>query len=298
MKKVFIAGGVSIDSIIYLPEFPAPFPQTIHECRFNETIGSTGSGKALNLCRLGFDVNLHAMIGNDSYGRKAIEQLQHPNISFSYDISPDGTERHTNLMNANGERISIFTQNIPENPEIGYQQFIPMIREADFVVINLSGYSKKILPMVKEMGKPVWTDLHDYDGQNPWHSDFVKYSDYILLSSDNLPDYRPFMMQMMDEGKELVVVTHGKKGSTGLGKDGKWIEVEALTNFELVDSNGAGDAYFSGFLYGYSMGYNILKCMQTGSTAGALCINSPLLFHPELSPDAIESLCRKHFSNY
>lgn len=298
MKKVFIAGGVSIDSIIYLPEFPAPFPQTIHECRFSETIGSTGSGKALNLCRLGFDVHLHAMIGNDDFGKTAKAMLNHPNIDFRYDISMEGTERHTNLMNANGERISIFTQNIAENPEIAYQQFTSLINNADFVVINLSGYSKKILPMVKEMGKPVWTDLHDYDGQNPWHADFVRYCDYVILSSDNMPDYRPFMIRMMDEGKELVVVTHGKKGSTGLGKDRKWVEVEALSGFELVDSNGAGDAFFSGFLYGYSNGYNLLKSMQTGSIAGAMCINSPYLFHPDLSPAALESLYRKHFSHH
>ncbi|MBK6964296.1 MAG: carbohydrate kinase family protein [Bacteroidales bacterium] len=295
MKKVFIAGGVSIDSIIYLPEFPEPIPQTIHECRFNETIGSTGSGKALNLCRLGFDIRLHAMIGNDDFGRKAIEMLKHPNIGFKHDLSTEGTERHTNLMNAAGERISVFTQNIPENPEIDYQQFGPMIGDADFVVVNLSGYTKKILPMVKERGKPVWTDLHDYDGQNTWHSDFVKYSDFILMSSDNMPDYRPFMMRMIDEGKEMVVVTHGKKGSTGLDRHGNWFEVEAIRGVELVDSNGAGDAYFSGFLYGYSQGYNLLKCMQTGGIAGALCINSPLLFHPKLSPEIVESMYKNHF---
>lgn len=297
MNKVFIAGGVSIDSIIYLPEFPEPIPQTIHECRFNETIGSTGSGKALNLCRLGFDVNLHAMIGNDDFGRKAIEMLNHPDIRFIQDLSVTGTERHTNLMNAAGERISIFTQNIPENPEIDYRQFILLIADADIVVVNLSGYTKKILPMVKEQGKPVWTDLHDYDGRNPWHNDFVKYSDFILLSSDNMPDYRPFMMRMMNEGKELVVVTHGKKGSTGLSRDGKWIEVEAVPGVELVDSNGAGDAYFSGFLYGYSKGYNLKKCMQTGSIAGAMCVSSSHLFHPDVSPETLESLLGKHFGN-
>ncbi|HPG32745.1 MAG TPA: carbohydrate kinase family protein [Lentimicrobium sp.] len=296
MKNVFVAGGVSIDSIIYLPEFPAPVPQTIHECRFNETIGSTGSGKALNLSRLGFDVYLHALLGDDSFGEKAIESLNKPNLHFQFDNFRGGTERHTNLMNAAGERISIFTNNIAEEPPLSYQQFHPFINAADFIVINLSGYTKKILPMVKASGKPVWTDLHDYDGKNPWHKDFVKYSDYVLMSSDNLPDYRPFMQKMIDEGKELVVVTHGKKGSTGLTKDGHWYEAEALTDFNLIDSNGAGDAYFSGFLYGFSNGYSMHKCMQMGSIAGALCVNSDQLFHPELSTSLLENLFNKHFS--
>jgi len=295
MKKVLIAGGVSIDSIIYLPEFPAPLPQTIHECRFNETIGSTGSGKALNLCRLGFDVKLHAIIGHDSCGKKATELLDRPYLDFRYDFFEGGTERHTNLMNAAGERISIFTHNIAEEPTLDYQQFKPMIDEADFVVINLSGYTKKILPMVKTAGKSIWTDLHDYDGKNPWHADFVKYSDYILLSSDNMPDYRSFMQKMIARGKELVVVTHGKNGSTGLTKDGQWIESNALTSFGLVDSNGAGDAYFGGFLYGFSQYYDLQKCMNMGSIAGALCINSELLYHRNLSSQYLESIYPEYF---
>jgi sugar/nucleoside kinase (ribokinase family) len=295
MHKIFIAGSVSFDSIVSLPEFPAPVPQTIHECRFNETIGSTGSGKALNLCRLGFDVTLHAMIGDDIFGRKAIEMLNQPNLHFKFDVFPGGTERHTNLMNANGERISIFTNNIAENPVVDYRQFIPFISEADFVVINLSGYTKKILPLAKEMGKAVWTDLHDYDGQNPWHADYVRYSDYILLSSDNMKDYRDFMKRMIDLGKQLVVVTHGKKGSTGLDRDGFWIETEALIDFDLADSNGAGDAYFSGFLYGFSKGHNLLKCMQLGSITGALCISSPLLYNPDLSIDTLETVYKKYY---
>ncbi|MDF1548845.1 MAG: hypothetical protein P1P88_13560, partial [Bacteroidales bacterium] len=173
MKKVFIAGGVSIDSIIYLPDFPEPVPQTIHQCIFNEVLGSTGSGKALNLCKIGFNVLLHAMIGDDIYGKRAIQELAQKNLEFQYDIDPEGTERHTNIMNKNGERISIFTNTISQAPEIDYNQFLSPIQDADYVIVNLSDYTKKILPLVKELGKPVWVDLHDYDGKNPWHADYV-----------------------------------------------------------------------------------------------------------------------------
>jgi len=295
MKKVFIAGGVSIDSIIYLPEFPEPIPQTIHQCRFNETIGSTGSGKALNMCKLGFDIVLHAMIGNDSYGKFATEELKKKNLDFRCDFDSRGTERHTNIMNENGERISIFTNTITVQPGIDYKQFIPLIEEADYVVVNLSDYTKKILPMVKELGKPVWADLHDYDGKNPWHADYVKYADYVLLSSDNMTDYKPFMKKMIDEGKELVVVTHGKNGSTGLSKGGQWFDIEAITNFELVDSNGAGDAFFSGFLYGFNQGYELEKCMKYGTLVGGLCINSNKLYNNELSENLLKKLFDKYY---
>lgn len=296
MKKVFIAGGVSVDSIIYLNEFPEPVPQTIHQCVFNEAVGSTGSGKALNMCRLNFDVTLHAMIGDDSYGKYAISELQQENLSFIYDFDSNGTERHTNIMNENGERISIFTNNVSVEPQINYNQFLPLINEADYVVVNLSDYSKKILPMVKESGKPIWTDLHDYDGVNLWHEDFVKYSDFVLLSSDNMPDYKSFMQKMINEGKELVVVTHGKKGATGLNKNGEWVEIGANRSFQLVDSNGAGDAFFSGFLYAFNQGYGLEKCMKYGAIVGGMCINSDKLYNKNLSEIKINEIYNKYYS--
>lgn len=288
MKKVFIVGGASFDSIIYLPDFPGAIPQTIHECKFNETIGSTGSGKALNLCKLEFEVTLHAMIGNDIWGKKIIQSLNQPQLLFKYDYDDNGTERHTNLMNANGERISIFTNTLTIEPEINYKQFIPHINEADYVIVNLADYSKKILPMVKDLNKPIWTDLHDYDGENPWHKPFVDYADYVFLSSDNLPDYKPYMQKMIKEGKKLVVVTHGKKGSTALTPNGEWIEIPARSDFELIDSNGAGDAYFSGYLYAHNKGLPVKECMKIASMVGALCINSSQLANNNLSEELIE----------
>ena len=76
--------------------------------RLHDTVGSTGAGKALNLCRLGFDVTLHGVIGDDRYGdliRKYFGGGK--DLHFIYEINPKGSEQHTNLMDAEGRRISI-----------------------------------------------------------------------------------------------------------------------------------------------------------------------------------------------
>jgi sugar/nucleoside kinase (ribokinase family) len=68
IKKVLVAGGASFDSIIHLPSLPESIPQTIRSCIFHKTIGSTGTGKAINLSKLGLPTTLYALIGNDIYG--------------------------------------------------------------------------------------------------------------------------------------------------------------------------------------------------------------------------------------
>lgn len=59
MKKVLVNGRTAFDSIIYLKNLPKPVPQIIHNVPFNETISSTGDGKALNLTGLNVDTTLH-----------------------------------------------------------------------------------------------------------------------------------------------------------------------------------------------------------------------------------------------
>ncbi len=287
-KKVFVMGGASYDAIITLPEFPKPVPATFHRSAFKETVGSTGSGKALNLCKLGFEVNFHALIGTDWFAEQVKTAMQQPNLHFWYWQDPAGTQRHVNIMNQHGERISIFVNNSSAEPDLDYAQFRPVIAEADYVILNVTNYSRFAIPLCKELGKPIWTDLHDYDGKNPYMDDFIEASDYIFLSSDNYPDYRIFMEKMITEGKELIVCTHGKKGATALTKAGEWLEVGTM-EVELLDSNGAGDAFFSGFLYGYSSGYETQKCLRLGSVSGGLCVTSPTLAHSELSESKLEA---------
>jgi sugar/nucleoside kinase (ribokinase family) len=42
-----------------------------------------------------------------------------------------------------------------------------------------------------------------------------------------------------------------------------------------VDSNGAGDAFVSGFLYGTLTGRGVLDCARLGAVAGAFACTAP-----------------------
>ena len=228
MKKVLIIGGASFDSIIHLPGLPDPVPQTIHSCIFHETTGSTGTGKAINLSKLGISTTLHALIGADIYGEQIKMSMQSDNLTFIYDIDPLGTERHVNLMDETGRRISIFLTNSSFDPELEPEKFKPLIKENDLIILNILNYTKKLIPLCMQYQKPIWTDLHDYDGRNLYHQDYIDAADYIFLSSDNLQDYRVTMKKIMQQGKKLVVCTHGNGGSTALTSSGEWIATPIL----------------------------------------------------------------------
>ncbi|MBQ4821951.1 carbohydrate kinase family protein [Aquimarina sp. MMG016] len=295
MKKVFNIGGVSYNSIIHLDEFPEPVPTTIHHCKFKEAVANTGAGKAVSLCKLDFDVTFHSLIGRDSYGEEIINYLDQPQLNFIYDIDPQGTERHLNIMNQKGERISIFMNPMSDTPDIDYDKFSDELNSSDIVVVNISNYCRNILPLCNEVGVEVWTDLHDYDGTSGYHQDFINASDYIFLSSDNLKDYKPFMESMILQGKKIVVCTHGKDGASVITPDG-WMDIPIIDKYVMKDTNGAGDAFFSGFVYGHSKEYSIRKCMQLATISAGLCIQSDEIANHDLSAKRIDQEYQKYFS--
>jgi sugar/nucleoside kinase (ribokinase family) len=275
--------------MIYVDTFPAPVPQTLFPRRFHETIGSTGAGKALNLRRLGFEVTLHELIGDDLYGEMVSTYLRDAGIGFIHDPAPDGTQRHVNLMDADGRRSSLIVRPGPSNPTFDAARIGALIPQSDYIVLNISDYCRQLIPQIRQHGKPIWTDLHDYDGANPYHRDFVEAADYLFLSSDALPEYWAFMERQVATGKRLVVCTHGRHGATALTPDGEWIETPIVDSYERRDTNGAGDAFFAGVLYGHARGLPIARCLRLGTIVSGLCVSSSELAYEELSPALVES---------
>lgn len=296
MKKILVIGGTTFDSIIHFDELPKPEPQTIFYAPFNETIGSTGAGKAINLAKLNVNCTLHSIIGNDIYGQKIISGLEKAGVNFIYDIDEKGTERHVNLMDSKGNRISIFVTQSSGDLILNIDRIEELIKESDIIVLNIIGYTKQLIRIIKKYNKPIWTDLHDYSVGNPYHEDYIELADYIFVSSDNMSDYKQIMESWIQRGKEVVVCTHGKDGATTLTKDGQWIETKIIDDYKLKDANGAGDSFFSGFLYGYLKEKSIEECLRLGTICAGLCITSTELAFEELNEDIINCEYKKYYS--
>jgi len=109
MTRALIVGGVAFNTMIQLDRFPEPRPQTVFSQGYHETIGETGAGKALNLRRLGLDVSLYTLIGDDEPGEKIRQALTRGGVDYTARRSVNGSERHVNLMDPAGRRLSLGT---------------------------------------------------------------------------------------------------------------------------------------------------------------------------------------------
>lgn len=285
MQKILVLGGVTYDDLVYLEQFPEPKAQTLFSKGYHSTVGGTGAGKALNLQQLEHDVTLHAMIGDDQQGRKVREIFRNTGLHFESDLDPNGTERHINLMDEAGDRISIYANHATFEPLLPPDRLEALVTNCDVLVLNIINYCRRAIPIAQAKGKPLWVDIHDYDGEADYHRDFVEAADYLFMSSDQLPDYRNFMQRQLDDGKRLVVCTHGKEGATALSSEG-WLTMPAVST-DAVDTNGAGDSFFSGFFHGYLADQPITTCLQYGALTARRCVMTRELASPNLSRDQL-----------
>ncbi|WP_297791331.1 carbohydrate kinase family protein [uncultured Marinobacter sp.] len=292
IKPVFVVGGASFDTIVHVDAFPGAYAQTVWPNRSYRAVGSTGVGKALNLEALEVPVALHAVVGNDREGQMIRQTLEQAGVETLISETAEPTEQHVNLMAPTGERLSIFVQPPARKVTLEWSSIDQALKGCSIAVINILDYTRPILEEAVRLGVPIWTDLHDYDGSNAHHQAFIDAADVVFLASDNLPDYRQVMARLLLQGKRLVVCTHGAAGATLANAEGEWLEQPAYPVNQVEDSNGAGDAFFSGFLFGYLRGLPERECLQLAAASGALCVKSRSLASERASGNALKEIVR------
>ncbi len=273
--RVLVVGPVSANEIIHLAALPAPTSGTHFAERTWSTLGGTSAGKALNLAVLGAEVTLLTVLGTDEVGARVRSSLAAAGVTVVARPSRSGhCERHVNLMTDAGERISIYTH-LPEPADPWRQPDADEhLAAADAVVVDLCDHSRPWIDWGRRAGVPVWADLHDYDGTSAFHADFLR-ANHLQLSSVRLPDWRGWAAGVATSGRS-VVVTHGSRGSSALDGDGVWTDIAGEV-LDVVDTNGAGDAFFAGFLLERSAGSDVTRSLRAGARQAAVCLGGPHL---------------------
>lgn len=87
------------------------------------------------------------------------------------------------------------------------------------------------------------------------------------------PDVEVATNRLLTIGRNLraLIVKRGQRGSTVLTAEGERIEAAPFP-VDILNVIGAGDAYVSGFLYGYRHGWNWHKCARFGNATGAIVV--------------------------
>lgn len=275
---VLVLGGASWNTLLYVEKLPGPAPCTVIPQRVLETAGSTGLGKAMALRALGYPVVLHAMRGQDAAGGSLRQLCEERGIDAVWDIDPQGTAHHVNLMDAHGQRMSLFVQGGSDTPTVEVERWRAPLARAKTVFLNIVPSSLPLLDLLAASSAKVWVDLHDYDGSNPYHAPFIAAADVLQLSDLALPD--PWItLNSLAQGQRWVLCTRAERGAWAVDPQGLRYEVSTAPA-KLVDSNGAGDSFCVGFWHALQQGLGPHDALCMAAAVAALSVECQALAPP------------------
>ncbi|MEW2623138.1 adenosine kinase [Streptomyces sp. NPDC048106] len=275
---VLVLGGAGVDTVVHVPELPIPYADSyMIRPGIVTRAGQSGDFVALGVSALGLRTHHIDLVGADPEGDLVRALHRERGIPLTDVPSAAGTKRAVNLVGPDGRRLSLYddtrSQESDRLPEDTLRALAAASRHAHVVITHPCSYA---LPVLREAGLTVSTDLHNWDGVNPYHEPFALAADLVFLSTTALADPEHTMRNIAARGRaRIVVATAGAEGAYLLA-DGELTLVPAVAPPEpVVDSNGAGDAFASAFLLGWLDGADPLRCARYGAIAGAHACTVP-----------------------
>ena len=259
---------------------------------YHRYLGGSPTNVAMNSSRLGLKTIIAATVGDDGFGEYVFKRLK------EVGVITDCVQVHKNKPTS-----VIFVSRSEETPE-----FIPF-READYFIeetqISTSllkrtkifhttcfALSKKpaqatILSKAEEAYHLGCKLSIDFNYSNKiWDCEiealrvikaYCKFNPLVKISEDDM--FRLFQenrthQEIFDffhaEGVDTVCLTLGSKGVKLSQKGEPLIELPAIKIEKVMDATGAGDAFWSGFLFAYTKQKSMRECLDVALKLAAL----------------------------
>ncbi len=250
--NVLVIGTAGIQVTIPIEKFPLEY-KTVHlmDDLVATDIAGVGYSALKILAKLGDEITFLTGIGNDSYADIIKEKIMNVGAKVLYEIKDKESLISVILYDEDGNRMILREGRMDYlykmNPSV-YQD----LGDYDVAVFTLAGFSIDILPIIKNKGIPIATDMQTMNNlTNEYGKPFLEHSDVIFFSSDHFEgDVKQVVVDLYNKYKFEVI-------GVGLGKDGcliysdeEFYQVKP-PKVEVVNTVGAGDTLFSTFIHYY-----------------------------------------------
>jgi sugar/nucleoside kinase (ribokinase family) len=245
--------------------------------------GGCAANTAAILAKLGVDVRLAALIGEDFPGDAALADLKRTGLDLEAIVrSPeDPTSAAVVLISSAGERSFLYRNGGNEKLS---NRHLPdaVLKSAD--IIHVGGALKmlhldleELFVRAKSFGATTSLDT-DWDPNGFWMKRLrgaLPCTDYLFTNQEEAAmltgkeDPPLAARELLARGAQVVIVKCGEHGSRLFSRTDE-IDLPAYS-VEVRDTTCAGDAFVAGFLAGLSQGKPRPDAMHLGNAAGALC---------------------------
>lgn len=269
--KFLVAGLINLETTVRVEAFPVEY-QPVRYPFFG--VRSTVSGVGYNLTKalhtLGHEVRFLSLIGNDAPAVLVRHALNADHLPTD-DVLPvlDQTSQSVILYDPSGRRaINVDLKNVQET-NYPADRFEAALAWCDLAVMCNINFTRPFLQRAKALGKPIATDVHTIAAlDDPYNRDYMQTADILFMSHENLPmppeAWAAHVMSAFDN--RMIGIGLGERGALLCVNQGNkqftHTIIPAVTTRPVVNTIGAGDALFSGFLHAQSQVHDPFEAMR------------------------------------
>ena len=280
MNEITVLGIFVADISFSGPKIPNT-GETILGDSYNIGPGGKGCNQAIAIARLGGKVNFISKLGNDDYGKLAIDKLKKNNINTSNIIISN--EHKTGVAGIHvdkntGKNAITVVRGAPSSLTIK-EIDTKLIKQSKIFLTQLEiqiEVTLHCLKAAKEYGlinilNPApacklssdFFNLIDYFTPNETEAEF-----YSGIKINNENDAKVCAKKLTDMGIKKVIITLGEKGL--FYSDGKEEIYLKASADKALDTTGAGDAFNGGFAFALLKGKKIKECLEIANKVAGL----------------------------
>ena len=255
--------------------------ETILGDSYNIGPGGKGCNQAIAISRLGGKVNFISKLGNDEYGKLAMNKLNKDNIDTSNIIISDEhktgvagihVDRNTgknSIVVVRGAPSSLTIKEIDIDSIIQSKIFLTQLEVPLDVTLhclkaaNKHGLINILNPAPACELSNDFFGLIDYFTPNETEAEF-----YTGIKITNEKEAKQAADKLINLGIKKIIITLGEKGL--FYSDGKEEIYLKASSVKAIDTTGAGDAFNGGLAYGLSKEKPIKECLELANKVAGL----------------------------
>jgi len=266
---------------------PVDYFQTLAQSTtFKKYLGGSPANIAVGLARLGKKIGFFARVSDDRFGEFVTQVFEQEGIDTSHVFKCEHGEKlgltFTEILTEHESSILMYRNQAADLQLCVDDIDEEYIKQAKMVLVSGTALCEspsreaalKAVMLCKKTNTPVIFDI-DYRAYNWKNNDeiaiyysLVAQNSAVILGSREEFDLTQSLMApgMSDEqtaqywqnkGAKIVVIKHGKQGSTAYVNDGSSFSIKPFP-IKALKSFGGGDGYASAFIYGLMQGLEMM----------------------------------------
>lgn len=237
-----------------------------------------GGGSSANtiyaLAHWGFKCGFIGVVGQDSFGKKIIEEFEKVGVDTSFILKSGDTSLALILLDKNRDRFISISPGSCEssliNLDMTFNKSKALFHFSSFASKSGQEFQKKLLSKITsgisfDPGE-IYTNLGK-DFLLPW----LKKTSILFITDYELKKLSLSLEELLILGIKKIFLKKGKEGGEFISKELR-IKAPALKIDKIVDNTGAGDYFNAGILAGLKLGFSEEQSLKLGIYSASLSL--------------------------